>query len=181
MAYKTPRPGEQAPTVVENTGRSGHYEQTIDHPAFGQISVTRGSVGGGGLNLYDSDFGHNEIITIEVRHSQLNRGLSRDWHFPRESIVSPTLSAAQWATFVSSFNIGSGVPCTINWEKGVGQIPGIPAIERSEAYKKDMRQTTKEAVDRLNTLKATIEGMGLPKKKTEELLSQLRMAQYVRI
>lgn len=176
MSYKAPRKGEQAPTIVEEKGNSSHYEQRIDHPAFGQISVSRVTAGGGGINLYDSDFGHNEIVSVEIKHSQLNRGLSRDWHHPREHIVQLYMSAAQWATFVSSFNSGGGVPCTLNWEKGIGEIPGIPAIERSESYKHDMRNTTKEAVERLDKLKATIEGMALPKKKTEELLSQLRMA-----
>lgn len=176
MSYKTPRKGEQAPIIVEEQGHSSHHEQRIDHPAFGQISVSRVTAGGGGINLYDSDFGHNEIVSIEVKHSQLNRSLSRDWHYAREPIVQLYMSASQWATFVSSFNSGSGVPCTLNWEKGIGQIPGIPEVERSEAYKHDMRNTTKEAVERLDKLKATIEDMGLPKKKAEELLSQLRGA-----
>lgn len=177
MAYKEPMAGEQAPVVTEEIGNSSHYEQRISHPAFGQISVSRGSVGGRGINLYDSDFGHSEIITIEVKHSELHRGLSRDRHYPRENIVHLTLSAAQWATFVSSFNMGGGVPCTINWEKGVGRIPGIPAVERAEAYKHDMRNTTKEAVERLEVLRTAIEASGLSKKKRDELLSKLNQAE----
>lgn len=176
MAYKAPRKGEQAPVVTDHTGYGGKGGQTIEHPAFGQISVSRITAGGAGVNLYGSDFGHGDLVSIEIKHSQLNRELNHDWYFPRDQIVNVYLSAAQWAVFVSSFNVGSGVPCTINWEKGEGQIPEIPPIDRAEVFKKEMADTTNEAVARLEKLKKTIEEMGLPKKKADELLSQVRMA-----
>lgn len=177
MSYAKPMKGEQSPVIVEESGRGRHNEQRITHPAFGQISVTRGSVGGRGLNLYDSDFGHNEVISIEIKHSELNRGLSRDWHHPRGEIVHLTMSAAQWATFVSSFNVGGGVPCTLTWEKGVGGIPGIPAVDRAATYKHDMKSTTNEAVTQLKKLRKEVEESGLSKKKQDALLSTLHQAE----
>lgn len=176
MAYKEPRNGEVAPIVSEEIGVGNSKQTTVKHPAFGQVNVSRRSAGGGGVNLYDSDFGHNNFVTITLQESELHRDLSRDWHFPRGQIVEFTLSESQWATFVSSFNMGSGTPCTINWREGHGSIPGIPAFDRSEVFKKDMKETTKEAEDGIKRSIAAIKEAGLSKKKQEELLSGLNKA-----
>lgn len=170
MAYQAPRNGEVSPTIIENDGRSGINETTVQHPAFGQISVSRISASGRGVTLYDSDFGHNSFVRIEVKRSILHRGLSRDWHHPREEIVHLNMSESQWATFVSSFNHGGGVPCTLSWEKGVGSIPEIPPFDRQEVFKKEMREANNEAIDSLKKLIEDIKESGLSKKKQEELI-----------
>jgi hypothetical protein len=171
MAYKAPRAGEVSPVVTEAPSYGGTIETTVNHPAFGQISVSRISAGGAGVNLYDSDFGHNNFVRIEVKHSTMHRDLSRDWHHDREHIVHLDLSESQWATFVSSFNQGSGVPCTLNWIVGEGSIPGIPTFDRTEVFKKEMRETTNDAVDSIKELIAAVADTGLSKKKQDELLA----------
>lgn len=171
MSYNQPRKGEQLPTVTERIGNGGSKETTVNHPAFGQISVSRRQCGGSGVNLYDSDFGHNSFVTIEVKHSELHRDLSRDWHFPREEIVQLNLSESQWATLVSSFNSGSGVPCTLTWKAGEGYLPGIPSFDRKEVFKQEMSDASQEAIEGIKKLIAAVGETGLSKKKQEELLS----------
>lgn len=176
MAYQAPRAGEVSPVVTDNEKNGNISESTVSHPAFGQVSVSRLSAGGKGVNLYDSDFGHNSFVRIELKHSELNRGLSRDWHFPRESIAHFDMSESQWATFVSSFNMGSGVPCTLVWTESAGKVPGIPAFDRAAIFKKEMRDTTQSAIDSVNKLIADIGESGLSKKKQEELASSAKRA-----
>lgn len=175
MAYKAPRQGEVSPVVTQE-GRFGMDETRVNHPAFGQISVSRISAGGAGVNLYDSDFGHNSFVRIEIKHSELHRSLSRDWHHARGEIVHLDMSESQWATFVSSFNQGSGVPCTLGWIVGEGQIPGIPAFDRTEVFKKEMRETTEEAVKGIKDLIDLVGESGLSKKKQEEILRSAQKA-----
>lgn len=169
MSYQTPREWEQSPEITEATSRGGSVETTIKHPAFGQISVSRRSAGGAGVNLYDSDFGHNSFVTVEIKRSELRRDLSRDWQYPREELIHIDMSESQWATFVSSFNSGSGVPCTLTWLPGEGRIPGIPSFNRSEVFKKEMRKTTEEAIDGVKRLLAAVADTGLSQKKQKEL------------
>lgn len=171
MSYKAPRKGEQTPEVSEQSGPGGSKETSVKHPAFGQISVSRRQAGGNGINLYDSDFGHNNFVTIEVKRSELHRDLSRDWHFPREELIQINMSESQWATFVSSFGMGSGVPCTLTWLPGEGYVPGIPTFERKEVFKREMEEASQEAIDGIKKLIAAVGETGLSKKKQEELVS----------
>jgi len=118
-------------------------------------------------------------VTVTLRNSELHRDLSRDWHYASGQIVEFTMSESQWATFVSSFNLGNGVPCTLNWVEGRGAIPGIPTFDRSEVFKKDMKETTKEAEEGIKRSIAAVKEAGLSKKKTDELLAGLNKALQV--
>lgn len=176
MSYQQPRSGEQSPIAIEEIGNGGSLETTVNHPAFGQISVSRRHAGGRGVNLYDSDFGHSDFVTIEIKRSQLRRGLSQDWHYPYEELIHLDMSESQWATFVSSFNSGSGVPCTLTWLPEEGRIPGIPSFDRPEVFKKEMNATMAKAVSEIDSLVASIKESGLSQKKQGELLSKAAIA-----
>lgn len=171
MGYQKPRTNEEMPKVTEEIGHGGSVETTVKHPAFAQVSVSRRSQGGNGANLYDSDFGHNSYVVVEVKRSELHRDLSRDWHFDREHIVQFAFSESQWATFVSSFNNGSGTPATLLWESGKGYVPGIPTFDRADIFKKEAKTATQEAVDGINKLIESVKDSGLSKKKQDDLLS----------
>lgn len=102
---------EQIGTILEDTRES--------HPAYGMILAARVQ---GGARLAGSDFKHQSYIAIEVRHAHLSRSLSNDrWHGDKH-IIRLSLSEAQWATFVSSMNVGFGVPCTLKWTEKDGRI-----------------------------------------------------------
>jgi hypothetical protein len=143
----------------------------FDHPAFGQIVVSKIS---GHTTLYGSDFQHDQFVQIRVYKSQLNRDLSRDWHYPYEEFVSVNMSEAQWATFVSSFGVGGGVPCTIehiNRER----MPGIPYRDEAQSYKIEAHKTVKRSVQELKDLRAEVaEGVsGLSKVRQETILKRI--------
>lgn len=155
---------------VEETDRG----TVLTHPAFAQIRASR--VSGGNTRLYDSDFTHNHYMTITIRRSELHRDLSRDWHFGKNEIIEVALSEAQWATFVSSPNIGSGVPCTLQRLQGEGVIPSLPPRDLSATFKKEVDTDMKEAVEFLDALSADIAKSGLSGKKINALNGQVRMA-----
>jgi hypothetical protein len=99
------KPAIEDPVSAPTRGPGGMDEMTTTHPAFGQIGASRVS---GHIQLYDSDFHHNAYMTISIRRSELHRSLNRDWHYGRDELIEVALSEAQWATFVSAPNIGSG-------------------------------------------------------------------------
>lgn len=128
------------PTTKDEKGPLGGTVST--HPAFAQIAVHRVS---GRTNLYDSDFGHNAFVTISVRRSELHRSLSQDWHMADSELIEVAMSESQWATFVSSINMGSGVPCTLQALNGK-EVPGLPAPQRRvDQFSHEMRTKMQKA------------------------------------
>lgn len=158
----------QEPVVTKETGPMDGDLYT--HPCFGQISAARRS---GSTALYDSEFVHQNTIAITIKTSQLRRSLSNNWHFARNELIEVELSEAQWATFVSSLNIGSGIPCTLRHFNGQS-IPALPEpITDREKFKLEFDQDMKDAFDRLKSLETMIEDSKLSGKAKEEIAKKI--------
>lgn len=136
----------QEPTI------EGSY---LKHPAFAQIHASRVSQGGGGKVLYGSEFLHAHYVTIRIETSRVKRAVASDHYSPDQSVVEVALSEAQWATFVSSMNHGSGTPCTLTWQAGEGYLPRLPSprLER-EQITADVKERLDRAVEALKEVKA---------------------------
>lgn len=147
--------------------------KTFSHPAFGQIGASRVQ---GSSTLYGSDFVHQHYVVIRVSRSELNRDLHHDWQFAREELVELALSEAQWATFVSSMNVGSGVPCTL--QRIVGEeMPGIPLRMETDVVKEEFDGRTRECAALVEAAIGEIEGeigAALSKPKRERVLGRLK-------
>lgn len=147
-----------------------HGETVTSHPAYGQIVAHRVQ---GQSVLYGSDFTHNASMRITIQRSELRRSLSRDWHFGRKELIEIELSEAQWATFVSAPNIGSGPPCTILHVQGE-QMPALPPpVDRSQQFAGELDGKLKECVANLSGMLSRMDEMGLPKGKSAELRDAL--------
>lgn len=166
------RPGEQEP--VE--GVSTHGGRTFDHPAFGQISISRVSANPGAV-LYGTDFRHHAYVMVTIHRSRLTRDLSRDWAFPYEEVVRLALSEAQWAAFVSSFSVGGGVQCTLQ-HVGLKALPGIPYRDSGQEYRIEADAKLASAIEELRGLKAELEAgvAKLPKATQAGLLARVSKA-----
>lgn len=96
------------------------------HPAFGMIGAARGSSTPGQV-LFDSDIRHQHTVTIRISRGVRRRDLHRDWvHGGVNELLEVEMSEAQWASFVSTMNMGSGVPCTIRRTENDRQVPALP-------------------------------------------------------
>jgi hypothetical protein len=156
-------------------GESLFDGETFTHPAFGQISVSRVS---GDVHLYGSDFVHHSYVVVRIYRSKLDRSLSRDSHFASSvPAIEVAMSESQWATFVSSFNNGSGVPCTLQQIDGK-MIPGIPFRDSKDEYKREAQETLEDSVrDLMKTRKLISDNTaGLSKKKQDEMLAGIDSA-----
>lgn len=150
------------------TKQDGPMEgEKITHPSFALVSASRIS---GSAVLYDSDFLHQNFVRLTIKRSQLNRTLSNNWHFEREELISVDMSEAQWATFVSSMNVGSGVPCTLGRFNGES-VPGLEApLNSVEKFKLERDETMQEGLEALKEMAKTITESKLSKKEKEALL-----------
>jgi hypothetical protein len=172
--------------VEKPTRKEGglHFEYQEEHPAYGMIGVSRVS---GRARLYGSDFEHQHFLQIRITRGYHQRGLNNDWHHGTEQLIEVSLSEAQWATFVSSPNIGSGVPCTIEWiNKGkahdelaeasdvFGRLPDIaPTESRREQYKVEVDERLQKAFDELDQAIGNIKGITMSEKNRQMVLGHL--------
>lgn len=106
----------EKPTVTERG------EET--HPAWGLIGASRVSSSPPGAVLFDSDIRHQHYVVVQLSRATRQRDLGRDWKHGDEQIVEIAMSEAQWASFVSTMNVGQGVPCTIE-RVGTEAMPGM--------------------------------------------------------
>lgn len=155
------------PVTVERAPYPGGKSTVTTHPAFGQISISKPQ---GSIDLYGSDFTHHHFVNIEIHESDLHRDLSRDWTFARKLIASVSLSEAQWATFVSSFGRGEGVPCTIEYADGKDR-PGLPPRQTWKLYREEAEQNFSDALLKIRELRDQVvtAATRLPKKAQAEL------------
>jgi hypothetical protein len=159
----------EQPQVSDKTGGDG---QKITHPAYAQISASRVS---GGISLYGSEFKHHNYITIRIATSELNRHLSNDWPFERDQIIEVAMSPSQWAEFVSSMNMGSGVQCTLQTVQGKS-IPQIPNPERKiDQFEREAREADKESIQWIDELIVDIKASKLSQKQKDEFTNRLNI------
>lgn len=158
--------------MIEDSKLDG---KTYTHSAFGQISVSHIS---GSRVLYDSDYVSNSFVRITITKSELKHNLSRDWHFPREELITVDMSHAQWVAFVSSSGHGSGVPVTLDRVAGkrCGELPPRSMVEE---FKGDMSDRLANAVAQMDeVLKQLKDDPKIPAKKREEISNKLLQARY---
>lgn len=111
------------------------------HPAFGQISVTKGQ--GQGIELFGSALSHRSVLTVTISTAHLDRHLSRDWIHSDKQVVSFQMSEAQWASFISSQG-GAGTPITFESRAvegaGLQFCPRIESIETmGETFHRELK------------------------------------------
>lgn len=134
---------QQRPTRTEGDGL--HYDYRENHPAYAMIGASRVS-STPGATLFGSDFRHQHFVTISVYEADLTRGLASDSVFAGKQIIEVALSEAQWATFVSTMNVGHGVPCTLERERGA-LVPGIiQDTNRRDQFNAEIRQDLDESI-----------------------------------
>lgn len=116
------------------------------HPAWGLIGASRVSHSPPGAALFDSDMLHSHYVTIRISTAERHRDLNRDWLHSRQEFVEIALSEAQWASFVSSMNVGQGVPCTILTRENLHDVPGFPHEPRLAESMREVRDAADKSV-----------------------------------
>lgn len=161
--------GRETPT--ETVRADGEVE--FAHPAFGQISITRVS---GRSYLHGADYEVSDYMSIKIATNTKRRHLSRFWFSEVDPIVEVALSPAQWATFLTSLNVGNGVPCTIT-RRGRDMVPGIqPEAPEEEFHRKEVDEAIVEAKTALDDLQGDIDNLKISAAARRELSSKIATA-----
>jgi hypothetical protein len=155
-------------TLYPSIDRDLDGDATETHPAYAQISASRVS---GGMILYGSEFHHQHFITVSICKSELRRSHARDRAHTREEYIEVAMSEAQWASFISTMNMGSGTQCTLNHLQGkmVPAIHGVP--DRKKQFNEDILDRLKIAEDALVELQEALIDSKLSGKSREKMIS----------
>lgn len=102
------------PKLVSEVGNS---RSEFEHPAFGNVTVSRVS-SNSDIDCFGSSVKTHNCIEIEVNHAKLTRDLNNDWIHDTGSIVRFRMSLTQWSEFVSSIGQGGGTPITLVRHEG---------------------------------------------------------------
>lgn len=120
------------------------------HPAWGLIGASRVSAGGTGYALFDSDILHHHFVVVRLRRAIRKRDLGHDYKHGEDEIVQIAMSEAQWASFVSTMNVGDGVPCTIeSVEKE--RLPGVEYEPRLAVSMDEVGRAAEKAIEQIQT------------------------------
>lgn len=137
--------------------------EKIQHESFGQISFTRTQ--GRGQTFYGSELPQDHYVSMEIRQSEVQRDLTNEWYRTYGiPLIRIRMSSGQFAELITSMNMGSGIPCTI--ERLMGKkVEEFPEIEsRKELIHRKFEERMKQFADTIRENK--IKAKEIVKKKT---------------
>lgn len=150
------------------------------HPAYGTLVFNRAQCGGAGKGraLFGSSIRHHNIITMELYHADITRGLNRDWIHGNDLIISAEMSYSQFAEAITSFGMGTGVPVTFLYTEKDGRLPECNFENKREQFTKEFSNTVGKAYESSKSLIKDLEDLFSQKKSftkadKENILSKL--------
>ena len=158
------------------------FGSRVEHPAYAMIGAARVSAQPG-INLFGSDHPHSHYVVVELHDASLRRSLNRDSTFAGKAVVRVAMSESQWAAFVSSMNVGNGVPCTAEFIAGRGYLPTLPPRNSAEIHSKEVLADLEATIASVLELKKLIEthGAKLPRASRDVLVKSVeRLEQDIR-
>jgi hypothetical protein len=154
-------------------------EQVDSHPSYGMVGVSH--VQSNGTYLVGSEFKHHHFVTLKIYRAEKRRDLSREWWFGRKQVIEIALSEAQFIELMARPNMGDGVPCTLSYIEGEGDIPAPPVPETEQDkfradFKKDAQQCVSEIDAAVNELNKAIASGKIGKTQLKEISDKLKYA-----
>ena len=134
------------------------------HESFGQISFSRVNCSQG-VKFYGSELKQDHYIQMEVHQSEMKSELSNERYYTRGvPLVNLRMSSNQFSELITSLNMGSGIPCTLEWLDG-RKLESLPELESRKEFAHN--EFKKRMSDFARTLKSDqLKAKELVKKKT---------------
>lgn len=123
-------------------------ENTVEekHPSFGVLGFSRVSCTPS-ESLFGSPHKHHAYLTLTLSEATKVRSLSNDQIYAAKRLFKVAMSAAQFGELIAGFNVGDGVPVTIQ-QMGGKQIATCPEVNErrriTEEFEATCRQTMKK-------------------------------------
>ena len=125
-------------------------EQVEKHESYGMIGFSR-CQSSRATNLFGSAVKHHNLITLVIRRADKRRDLNRTWYFGQEELISVVMSPTQFVDAISNFNMGDGVPCTIEYVNRKMMAP-CPETSEKEVFQKEFREDLEGMTSEIRSL-----------------------------
>ena len=120
------------------------------------LGASRTNCGPEGAVLFGSDIRHRHTVCVRLFAATRSRGLHNDRAHAGPLQFEIEFSEAQWASFVSSMNVGDGVPCTVRYRPNE-EVPELPYAPRLAQTMAETRQAAHDAFDKIQNAFAAYE------------------------
>lgn len=154
-------------------------EKKFTHESYGLAGLyrTEGTVGA----LFGSHLDkHHTTMHLRVYHAERRHDLARDWFGtagPRQPIVEIVFSAAQFAEFVTTPNMGDGVPCTIRSIEGRRMADPPKVDTEAQATQASVDEGFVSLARKLNTMlgecREALADAKVPQKRQDAILGPI--------
>lgn len=88
------------------------FEIPKTHDSYGMLRFSRIN-SSHTRQLFGSQLQHKQTIILTLSKGEIHRNLNQDNYFARGEVVQVEMSETQFAQLITTFNNGSGTPCTI--------------------------------------------------------------------
>lgn len=152
--------------------------KVLRHPSYGLISISRISSSGKRRLFGSANEHHYHTVRIRIAEAEWERRDSGDRFYGSMSgygsgnVVEVELSAAQFAEFLTTSNVGMGVPCTIIYREGK-EVESPPDVRvETEEIRETFKERLRGVASRLEKQKkATL--AALPKSIPDKIRQQV--------
>lgn len=100
-------------------------DQVVTHESYGVVALHRRS--STGSVLFASSIKHRNTIGLTISRAEIHKDThtGRNWHSPTDELIRIVMSPSQFAELITTPDMASGVPCTIEHinRKGIAEPP----------------------------------------------------------
>lgn len=138
----------------------------FSHPSYGMVGFNRWQ---GSDRLFGSAVHTHHGISLTIKRATRQHHLYQDWYHGRGEIVRVEMTEAQFAQLITSMGQGDGVPCTLKWITGEGQIaPEKTNQSEAELIHARFKAEAKIIADRLKSSSQSVKDIANNSKMSQK-------------
>lgn len=103
---------KRTPPMIEADNMHG---QKFTHPSYAVVNISRCS---GDTELFDSAITHQHYISLSIKRASKHTDGAHDSIVGGKELIEVAMSESQFARMITSMNMGSGSPCTLQRYNG---------------------------------------------------------------
>lgn len=127
------------------------------HESYGLIRISR-RTSNIGVPMVGSSIKHREYISLDISTAVKRRNLHSEDFYADTEIVEINMSYSQFTEFVTSMNVGGGVPCTITHLKE-RRMKSPPFDDKKATFQKEFHDSAKDVGRRLDHIQEFVESL----------------------